>query len=75
MCRETRLLLHGSGDCLASNPLPKLSINIEEHIFRMTNRLEVGKRKYHKFLLLPKIEQAHTHSSGENQVPEWNTHF
>lgn len=41
----------------------------------MTNRLGVGKRKYHKFLLFPKIEQAHTHSSGENQVPEWNTHF
>lgn len=36
----------------------------------MTNRLGVGKRKYHKFLLFPKIEQAHTHSSCENRVPE-----
>lgn len=51
-------LLDICNNCLAQNSFRKFSINIKEHIFRTTNRLEAGKRKY-QFVIFPKIEHAH----------------
>lgn len=69
---ESRFLLDVYNNCLAQNSFPELSINIKEHIFRMTD--EKWEEEIPQFLILPEIEHAHI-PSVRRTVPAQRTYM